>query len=180
MINVISGPAVRQRSDELTSYFVGSDYVRSMWCPQWPKEAQGWLNRPRLNGWPTNYTISDVVQNGCHVAFIQHRSSENDNLQWRFSFSFAEIILLQSWTQTQQTVYHLLRFFAKRELIHKDCPKEDAVLCTYHLKTLMLWTYEEMSPEWWNSSSVIAICCDLLQMLSEWLKMRHFPNYFIP
>ena len=37
-----------------------------------------------------------------------------------------------------------------------------------------------MSPEWWNSSSVIAICCELLKKLSEWLKKRHCPNYFIP
>src|SRR6218665_4121479 len=37
-----------------------------------------------------------------------------------------------------------------------------------------------MSSEWWNSSSVIAICCELLKRLSEWLKRRHFPNYFIP
>src|SRR6218665_1406430 len=59
------------------------------------------------------------------------------SIQWRFSFSVAEVILLQSWTQTQQIVYHFLRFFAKRELIQKDCPKEDEVLCTYHLKTLM-------------------------------------------
>src|SRR6218665_3303356 len=37
-----------------------------------------------------------------------------------------------------------------------------------------------MSSEWWNSSSVIAICCELLKRLSEWLKRRHCPNYFIP
>ena len=74
----------------------------------------------------------------------------------------------------------MLRFFAKRELIRKDCPKEDEVLCTYHFKTLMLWSCEEMSPEWWNSSSVIEICCNLLEKLSKWLKEKRCPNYFIP
>ena len=74
----------------------------------------------------------------------------------------------------------MLRFFAKRELIRKDCPKEDEVLCTYHFKTLMMWSCEEKSPEWWNSSSVIEICCNLLQKLSEWLKKKYCPNYFIP
>ena len=106
--------------------------------------------------------------------------AETINYSGDCHFQFAEVILLQSWTQIQQIVYHLLRFFAKRELIQKDCPKEDEVLCTYHLKTLMLWTCEEMSPEWWNSSSVIAICCELLKKLSEWLKRRYCPNYFIP
>ena len=159
---------------------VALDTVPSVWCPQWPREAQDWPKRPRDYGWPTTDTISEVVQNGCHVVYVQHRSCRDDKQQWRLSFSFAEVILLQSWTQVQQIVYHLLRFFAKRELIQKDCPKEDEVLCTYHLKTLMLWTCEEMSPEWWNSSSVIAICCELLKKLSEWLKRRYCPNYFIP
>ena len=156
------------------------DSVKSMWCPQWPREAQDWPKRQRDYGWPTIATISEVVQNGCHVVYVQHRACRNDDTQWRLSFSVAEVILLQSWTQIQQIVYHLLRFFAKREIIQKDCPKEDEVLCTYHLKTLMLWTCEEMSPEWWNSASVIEICCELLQKLSEWLKSRYFPNYFIP
>src|SRR5688572_12739124 len=120
------------------------------------------------------------MQHGCHVVYVQHRACRNDEGQWRLSFSVAEVILLQSWTQIQQIVYHLLRFIAKREIIQKDCPKEDEVLCMYHLKTLMLWTCEKMSPEWWNSAPVIEICCKLLQKLSECLKSRYFPNYFIP
>ena len=74
----------------------------------------------------------------------------------------------------------MLRFFAKRELIAKDCPKEDEVLCTYHLKTLMLWTCEEMLPELWNSLSVIKLCSNLLKKLVKLLQDAHFPNYFNP
>src|SRR6218665_442029 len=170
MLNTISGPAIKQRSGPDNRFII--DLVGSIWCPQWPKEAQGWRNRPRSNLWPTDDIISEVVHNGCHVVYVQHRSCRDDRDQWRFSFSFAEVILLQSWTQTQQIVYHVLRFFAKRELIQKDCPKEDEVLCSYHLKTLMLWTCEEMSPEWWDSSPVIAICCELLNILSDWLKRK--------
>src|SRR6218665_1883680 len=160
--------------------YASADSVSSVWCPQWPREAQNWRFRPRNQRWPTIDTISEVVQNGCHVVFAQHRNCRDDSEQWRFSFSVAEVILLQSWTQIQQIVYHLLRFFAKRVLIQKDCPKEDEVLCPYHLKTLMLWTCEETPPEWWNSSSAIAICCQLLKKLSTWMKRIHCPNYFIP
>src|SRR6218665_3564715 len=77
-------------------------------------------------------------------------------------------------------VYHLLRFFAKRQLILNNCPKVDEVLCTYHLKTLMLWTCEDKNPKWWNSSNIIAICCELLHRLLECLTGRFLPNYFIP
>src|SRR6218665_554753 len=181
LLKSISGPAVQQRTDkEFIGSYPGCDIVMSFWCPHWPKEAQGWLKRPRLNGWPTTDIISEVAQNGCHLVYVQHRSCRNDKEQWRFSFSLAEVILLQSWTQIQQIVYHLLRFFVKRKLIQNDCPKEDEILCPYHLKTLMLWTCEEMSPEWWESSSVISICSQLLKLLADWLKKRYCPNYFIP
>jgi len=186
---IVSGPAIRRftnsqirydtrRYDKAASFPV--DDVKSLFCPQWPKDAQHWPIRSRNYGWPTTATISEVVQNGCHVVYVQHRSCRDDKQQWRFSFSLAEVFLLQSWTQTQQIVYHLLKFFANKELIQIDCPKEDEVLCSYHLKTLMLWTCEEMSPEWWNSSCIISICCELLRKLSDWLKRRYFPNYFIP
>src|SRR6218665_1847502 len=171
------GPAITNESGLPSPPFY---YVPRVWCLEWPKEAQDWLRRRRDFGWPTIDTISDVVRQGCHVVYVQHRNCRHDTEQWRLSFSLAEVILLQSWTQIQQIVYHLLRFFAKRELILKDCPKENEVLCTYHLKTLMLWTCEEMSPEWWKSSSVISICCELLKRLSEWLERGLCPNYFIP
>ena len=170
------GPAIRCKHLEFETY----DHVHSVWCCQWPKEARDWLTRRRDYRWPTTDAISEVVQQGCHVVYALHRSCRHDGRQWRFSFSVAEVILLQSWTKIQQIVYHLLRFFAKRELIQNDCPKEDEVLCTYHLKTLMLWTCEEKPQEWWNSSSVIAICSELLKRLLKWLKSRYCPNYFIP
>ena len=176
--SIVCGPAIKSQID--SNLTLGNDAVKALFCPQWPTEAKNWPTRLRKYGWPTMDTISEVVQNGCHVVYVQHRSCRDDKLQWRLSFSVAEVILLQSWTQIQQIVYHLLRFFAKKELIQKDCPKEDEVLCPYHLKTLMLWTCEKMPPEWWNSFSVIAICCELLKNLSEWLKRRYCPNYFIP
>ena len=67
MLRTVSGPAVTQRSTEHPRSFVECDTVRSVWCPQWPKEAQGWLHRPSNSGWPTNDTITEVEQNGCHV-----------------------------------------------------------------------------------------------------------------
>ena len=173
----VKGPSIKRQA---SINDVEVDHVLGVWCPQWPREAQCWPKRYRDNGWPTIATISNVLQHGCHVVYAQHRACKDDKYQWRLSFSVAEVILLQSWTQVQQIVYHLLRFFAKRELILMDCPKEDEVLCTYHLKTLVLWTCEEMPLKWWNSSSVIAICCKLLHKLSEWLKRKYYPNYFIP
>src|SRR6218665_2359219 len=156
---IVCGPAIKSLSDARGAIRI--DAVNGIFCPQWPRDDQTWPLRPRHNGWPTSGIISKVVRNGYYVVYAQHRACRDDDVQWRLSFSVAEVILLQSWTKTQQIVYHLLRFFAKRELIKEDCPKEDEVFCPYHLKTLMLWICEKMSPEWWDSSPIIAICCEL-------------------
>src|SRR6218665_1601614 len=60
------------------------------------------------------------------------------------------------------------------------CPKEDEVLCTYHLKAIRLWVCEENSLEWWNSTSVFAFCSECMKILAEWLISNYCPNYFIP
>src|SRR6218665_2154463 len=169
-------PAVKHARSTLPPH----DVVECMLCPQWPKEAKNWPNRQRKYGWPATDKIEEIIHNGCHVVFAKHPACRNDIHQCRLSFSVAEVILLQSWTQIQQIVYHMLRFFVKRELIEKDCPKDDEVLCTYHLKTLMLWSCEQMLPECWISTSVIEICCNLLQTVVKWLIQNRCPNYFIP
>jgi|SRR6218665_1570910 len=114
------------------------------------------------------------------IVFAKHPACRNDVQLCRLSFSVAEVILLQSWKPVHQIVYHMLRFLSKRELISKDCPKEDEVLSTYHFKTVMLWSCEEMSPEWWNSSNVIQLCCCLLRKLEKSLVEKKCRNYFIP
>src|SRR6218665_576284 len=173
------GPALRGSLFKIGS--VSFDVVASMWCPQWPNVAKEWPNRRRNYGWPTTAIMHEVVQNGCHVVRARHPSCRNDRRQCRLSFSVAEVILLQSWTNVQQIVYHMLKFFAKRELIVKDyLKKDDEVLCTYHIKTLMLWWCEKKSTEWWNSSSVIKTCCKLLKKLEHWLEVTRCRNYFIP
>src|SRR6218665_1918341 len=174
----VVGPAARWIFSQKGSQ--SFDIVFTVWCPQWPNVAKEWPNRPRKYEWPTNAIIHEVGQNGCHVVLAKHPDCRNDIQQYRLSFSVAEVILLQSWTKIQQIVYHMLRFFAKRELIAKECLKKDEVLCTYHIKTLMLWSCEKKSTEWWNSSSVITICCNLLKILEHWLKVTMCRNYFIP
>jgi len=156
------------------------DSVVSVSCLIWPLVAEAWPKRQRRSGWPNAATIEEVVKAGCDVVPVKHRDMHEEINQWRFSFSRAEVSLIQSWTPTQQNVYHLLRYFSKREIIRKNCPKKEEVVCTYHLKTLMLWSCEEESKEWWETSNVVALCCKILGKLCKCLKHKHCRNYFIP
>src|SRR6218665_1611307 len=171
------GPAIKYTFPNLNHKV---DAVMAINCPNWPLVAEEWPKRRRYNGWPNSETLRKVVRDGCDVVSVTHRDMPEELNQWRLSFSRAEATLIQSCTPTQQIVYHLLRFFAKREIIRQNCPKKEEVVCTYHLKTLMLWSCEEESTEWWETLSVVAICCNLCGKLCECLKHKRCPNYFIP
>ena len=155
------------------------DNVLSTRCPFWPPNAGEWLTRRRKYGWPDQETISLVVDSGCFIIPVAHIDCSTDAYQWRISFSKAEIILIKRWTPKQQMVYHMLRYFAKTELIPTGWRNFDEILSTYSLKTLMLWQCERKSVEWWNSKGILKTCCGLVRILFSWLMNVDCRNYFI-
>ena len=54
------------------------------------------------------------------------------------------------------------------------------MICTYHIKTLMLWACERKSPVWWESNCVLELCSKLLKTLMKWIMKKHCPHYFMP
>ena len=149
----------------------GLDSTRCISCLDWPPQAHRWSRRQRKFGWPTSEIISEVIEAGCDIVPKAHPEHKQDEFQWRISFSRAEMILLKSLTPTQQIVYHLLRYFAKKELI--EVGQQHNVMQGYCLKTLMLWACERKSLDWWKSECVIQITCTLLQTLRKWLSKKH-------
>ena len=159
---------------------INTDHViRCIRSLLWPPEASEWKDRARCEGWPDTDTINLVIKNGCHVVNVAHTDCSGDEFQWRISFSKAEIILIRSWSPDQQLVYHLLRYFAKKELMRKEWRNTDEILSTYSFKTLMLWQCEQRPWNWWNSRSLMEICCDLFKIMFHWLRVKLCRNYFI-
>ena len=144
----------------------------------WPAEASEWPNRFRKYNLPDRETVSLVARTNCHVV---HKSpsdqTSGNSFRWRISFSAAEVILLNRWIPEQQIVYHMLRYFSKRELEIPD--SNNKIVCSYHLKTLMLWKCEELPIHWWKDTNLIAICCGLLKCLLKWVTRGFYPNYFM-
>ena len=151
-------------------------YIRFL---AWPSVAQSWISRDRHHAWPSTALVSEVQRNGCDLVQVAHRDYKDDESLQRYSFSRAEVTLLRSWTPVQQLVYHLLRYFAK-QIIIREWKDEDEVVCTYHIKTLMLWACERKSPVWWKSNCVIVLCSKLLETFMKWIKKKMCPHYFIP
>src|SRR6218665_2991145 len=155
------------------------DRVFAIYCPCWPNEADEWKTRERPNGWPPKEGIDKVVASGCYFVAKPHQSSPEDDTQWRFSFSHAEVILIHSWTDVQKYIYHILRLI-KSEVVKACGESHETVLCTYFFKTLMFWECERKSKEFWEDERVETSIRELLCIMIGWLIDGCYPNYFIP
>ena len=161
------------------------DLVSAMRCsPMWLDVVREWPSRRREFGWPDEATIAKVVQQGIDIVPVSHRDCK-DSEQWRYSFSRAEVTLINSWTPSQQIVYHMLRYLAHNDDELYSVYKDGSIISNYNIKTLMLWECENHSPEYRdfrNSSNkgLIGICCDILKLMDICLRDRQCRNYFMP
>jgi len=179
------GPAVK--TYDIFNAETGSshDYVLCVRCMSWPSQAVDWPTRHRNYGWPESATVDHVVSNGCDVVRVAHRLCRQNEwmnkLQWRLSFSRAEIVLLNSWMPVQQIVYHMLRVFVKTERLTSISDSSlTMMLSNYHIKTLMLWVSELKPRSWWiDDLNLVRICVVLLHNLADWLKNKNYPHYFV-
>ena len=173
--DIFHGPAAFLEG--LLSDSTTMDLVPCIRLLAWPPVAQSWISRERQHSWPCDAIVSEVQRNGCDLVFVSHQNYKNDSRQFRYSFSRAEVTLIRSWTPVQQLVYHMLRYFTKQAIIREA---DDKVVCTYHIKTLMLWACERKSLVWWESSCVLVLCSNLLDTLIRWIRKKKCPHYFIP
>jgi len=161
------------------------DIVYCIRCLMWPPQAADWPTRHTNYDWPNSATVDHVVSNGCDVVGVAHRQYRQheliSKLQWRMSFSRAEIVLLNSWMPVQQIVYHMLRVFMKTERLTDSADNSGAgKLSNYHIKTLMLWACEMKPKSWWTDDlNLVRICVQLLHTLGVWLTDGRCKHYFI-
>ena len=161
------------------------DRVFCMRCLLWPTQAADWPTRRRNYGWPDLATVDRVVNNGCDLVQVAHRLCRDDEwmskYQWRLSFSRAEIVLINSWTQVQQIMYHMLRVFLKSKRYVESNDSGEKTLSNYHIKTVMLWACELKLRSWWSDdfNNVVEICVELLHVLSVWLRDARCKHYFV-
>jgi len=158
-----------------------ADSVKCMRSLVWPPQAANWPKRYRQYGWPDSRSIGNVISKGCHVVPIAPRQCKLDEWMskhhWRLSFSRAEVVLLNSWSPVQQTVYHMLRVFVKTERLTDFAT---GTVSNYHIKTLMLWACELQPRSWWTAeSSIVAVCVQLLRHFGTWLTDTRCQHYFV-
>jgi hypothetical protein len=121
--------------------------------------------------------LEEILENGYHCVAIGSKIVSCGNLlEWRLSFSQAELKLVATMNHTQFLVYGLLKIFLKEIINHGV---EEPLLCSYFLKTTVFWMIQVGSVEWQPNNLLISFW-KCFKYLIQCIYRGEFPNFFIP
>ncbi|XP_076072046.1 uncharacterized protein LOC143043749 [Mytilus galloprovincialis] len=119
------------------------DHAFCLHCKTWISQASTWITRSN-NSWPRFNVKQSIIKHGVLVVPIGVNGSPKENIEWRISFSVGEKMLISTFTHTQVVCYALLKILLKDVIAtYTECSD---LLCSYFLKTIILWMSEELPP----------------------------------
>ena len=155
---------------------VSVDNVPAITVEDFPCIANEWVTRDRK--WPSLSLVKEIVMSGCHIVPKPYYDKKGNNLlDWRWSFSVAEMILAQFRTRKMDTSYLILKSIFYRYL--KPIEHDNETLSSYFVKTVMLWQCEENDETWWSDKSTVKCVSALLNRLKVSFYNKHLSHYFI-
>ena len=182
-----TGPSVETTND-YDKNELPSDNVMSIHCAFWPRTASEWRTRTRRYRWPTPDDISSIVDFGSHLVPIGHPNSPRNLMEWRISFSVAERTLVWSFNHVQIQCYAVMKLILKEYInvkyqelnpaVNGDTPSP--VLCSYFIKTLLFWSFEETDPSFWCANNLAVCISYLLRQLYACIRHSVIRHYFFP
>ena len=148
------------------------DIAPAILCDVPAAMKEAWLKRNRC--WPDQELVEKVPNLQCYVMAKPHPLTENKLLEWRFSFSSAELLLssaIKSWEKQSLMVLKALR---RKHL------QEPKVIASYHLKTVLFWVLESLPAQRRHLVSRGSFLIRLLDKLISCVKLKNLPQFFIP
>ncbi|XP_078323250.1 uncharacterized protein LOC144622452 [Crassostrea virginica] len=157
-------------------YATEYDHAHCFVSDFWPPSASSW--RDRCHSWPSPCVVNDIIKSGCHFVAIGHKLGNNTDNEWRISFSQAEQKLVYAMNHTQFLTYALLKMFVKE--INYGLSEEEKLLCSYHIKTAVLWAIQQNATHDWSPQNLLAGFWVCFKLLLKWVYEGVCPNFFIP
>lgn len=145
----------------------------------WPQPALSWIERCQHKRWPDQSVLSEIKSNGCYIMPIGSKSSTFGNaLEWKLQFSQAEKILFYTMNHTQFLCYGVLYIFLNEVMCS---PNQDSLICSYFLKTVLLWEIQH-NPDsvFWCPSNLLSCFWICFKRLCKFVLDSNCPNFFIP
>ncbi|XP_052790044.1 uncharacterized protein LOC128224277 [Mya arenaria] len=157
------------------SHLKGVDCIVALYCQSVPKECQFLFTRPKPGHWPRHEILQEARQYGIFLVPQGHAESDLSKLEWRFSTSLVERLLMFDLCIVKIRVYVFLKIL--RKSFFK--PLVGDRLSTFHFKTALLFTVETYPPDIWQEHNLLQCAIYCLQTLQRWFKHRYCPHYTI-
>ena len=146
-----------------------NDDVPSLHVPVWWLSDEFFTRHRRYN-WPPKAMLDDIRRYGLHLVPVGAPGSSTEELQWRLSFSRAEVLIASHLTDLQGCAVIAFK-------ICKTALGEDGkVIKSYFIKTALFWLCEQTQTEEWKS--VTQVVLKLLDYLDEAVSKGNLPCYF--
>ena len=165
----IHTPALRTEQDGLEV-----DNVLCLVCRSQLPGIKKWASRncPPKKFWPPK----DVRENVCNLPTllvpVGHPTSRTQDMEWRISYSQAEMLVCRTIQDTARTAYIKLKGVIKKAFQGSRC-----VFKSYHLKTVLLWVLEK----WGNTDMTEKeVSFRVMEKRECFLQERKIPHYFNP
>ncbi|XP_052790128.1 uncharacterized protein LOC128224351 [Mya arenaria] len=133
------------------------------------------FTRPKPGHWPRHETLAKARQCETFLVPQGHAESDQSKLEWRFSTSLIERLLMFDLNILKIQVYTFLKIL--RKSFFK--PLVGDRLSTFHFKTALLFTLETYPPEIWQERNLLQCVIFCLKTLQRWFNLRHCPHYTI-
>ncbi|XP_052765075.1 uncharacterized protein LOC128206556 [Mya arenaria] len=151
------------------------DVVNAYHCPRVPEECQIFFQRPRPGHWPRPGILEQARGYGIFLVPQGHAESYDSSIEWRFSTSLTERLLMFDLNSSKVKTYTFLKIL--RKTFFK--PIVGDRLSSFHFKTTLLSTIETYPPEIWRKQSLLQCIIYCLTTLRRWCKMNYCPHYTI-
>jgi hypothetical protein len=144
---------------------------------EWISPTNKWLKRSN-SSWPSSELKSKIIDHGILFVPIGCKDSKNEDIEWRFSFSVGEKLLIYSFTHVQLICYALMKILLK-DVIESDDNCKD-LLCSYYIKNILFWVSEELPLSIWQPGNLISCFMKCFERLLYCVEYSMCPHYFIP
>ena len=203
-----SGPAITLIMDfnfgPQVTYSI--DIVLAVKNPKWSVNVSSWPVRKR--NWPSKDIVKNITAAGTYLV-PKFFNLENQEFEWRMSFSYGEHKLMLSIKEEflkrddLASGAHRYQGLAKevmlsytqslsdskcrkscyrlmKYLLKKHLSHSTKAITSYHLKTLFFWSLERLPEKCWDQSELAHCFLGLLDELISHICKHNIPHYFVP
>ena len=158
-----------------------TDHVLALICSApFPCITQ-YLARPRTTQWPSLKALEEIaILPGLLVATGKRGSVDHD-WQWRQSYSPQEVHLAQDMPDWVKVAFRALKATmnsVKKRIDEEGSDTETKIVCSFYMKTGLLWLLEEADT--WQDTNSFRLMIQLLVRIDHHLETGNLPHYFNP